>query len=97
MAECCNERDGTMIAELGKSESPPVAGARSVSSAATVELIEWLVGDECHDLDDAGLAAGFGRRLRAAGLPIDRLTLHFRTLHPEILGRSVAWSPNEAV
>ena len=86
-----------MIAESGKCGSPLIDGVGSVSSAATVELIEWLAGDECHELDDAGLAAGFGRRLRAAGLPIDRLTLHLRTLHPEILGRSVAWAPNEAV
>ena len=33
----------------------------------------------------------------APGLPIDRLTLHLRTLHPEILGRTVAWAPGEAV
>jgi adenylate cyclase len=83
-----------MIAKVGKSESRPVAGR--TRSAAAVELIEWLVGDECHELDDAGLAAAFGRRLRAVGLPVDRLTLHLRTLHPEILGRSVAWAPNEA-
>ena len=86
-----------MIAESGKSGSPPATGAGSTSSAATVALIEWLAGDECHELDDAGLAAGFGRRLRAAGLPIDRLTLHLRTLNPEIFGRSVAWAPDEAV
>jgi adenylate cyclase len=91
------KEDGSMIAESSKSGSPPATDGGSASSAATVALIEWLVGDECHELDDAGLAAGFGRRLRAAGLPIDRLTLHLRTLNPEIFGRSVAWAPNEAV
>jgi adenylate cyclase len=60
-------------------------------------VIEWLSGDECHELDDAGLIAEFGRRLRKAGLPIDRLTLHLRTLHPEIVGRTIAWAPNEPV
>ncbi|GLS32557.1 adenylate cyclase [Mesorhizobium albiziae] len=85
-----------MIAESGKSASPQASGG-SVSSAARVALIEWLAGDECHALDDAGLAAEFGGRLRAAGLPIDRLTLHLRTLHPEIFGRSVAWAPGETV
>src|SRR5450432_1811181 len=69
----------------------------SVGSFAVAKVIEWLIGDECHELDDAGLIAGLGRRLRAAGLPIDRLTLHLRTLHPEILGRTVAWAPREAV
>jgi adenylate cyclase len=86
----------TMVGESGKSASPPASGG-CASSAAMVALIEWLAGDECHALDDAGLAAEFGGRLCAAGLPIDRLTLHLRTLHPEIFGRSVAWAPGETV
>lgn len=68
----------------------PAAGSSKI-----LDVVEWLTGNECHELDDAGLIAGLGRRLQAAGLPIDRLTLHLRTLHPEILGRTVAWSPNE--
>jgi adenylate cyclase len=76
------------------------AGATSGSAdgySVIPEVIEWLAGDECHELDDPGLIAGLARRLRAAGLPIDRLTLHLRTLHPEIVGRTVAWAPNEPV
>src|SRR5271168_5324122 len=69
----------------------------TTGSSRILEVVEWLTGDECHELDDAGLIASLGRRLRAVGLPIDRLTLHLRTLHPEILGRAVAWSPNEPV
>ena len=60
-------------------------------------IVEWLSSDECHELDDAGLIAGLGRRLRAAGLPVDRISLHLRTLHPELLGRTLAWAPNEPV
>jgi adenylate cyclase len=60
-------------------------------------VIEWLAGNECHDLDDADFVARTGRRLRRAGLPVDRLTLHLRTLHPEFLGRTVAWSPGAPV
>src|SRR6266404_3940958 len=61
------------------------------------DIIEWLAGNECHELDDAGLVAGLGRRLQGAGLPVDRLTLHLRTLHPELLGRSIAWSADSPV
>jgi adenylate cyclase len=86
-----------MIAGSGKPGARPTTSDGPGHSAAAVELIEWLAGDECHDLDDAGLAAGLGQRLRAAGLPIDRLTLHLRTLHPEIFGSSVLWAPDEAV
>jgi adenylate cyclase len=73
-----------------------VGGDRIVPHAV-LSLIEWLSGDECHALDEADLVFGLGRRLRDLGLPIDRLTLHLMTLHPEIIGRSVAWAPNEPV
>ena len=73
------------------------AGNSGVNTAATLSLIEWLTGDECHALDEAGLVAGLGRRLRVLGLPIDRLTLHLTTLHPEFIGRTFAWAPGEPV
>jgi len=63
----------------------------------TLNLIEWLVSERCCDLDDAGLIAELGTRLNALGLPVDRLTLHLRTLHPEIFGRTIAWAPDEPV
>lgn len=69
----------------------------TINSAAISTLIEWLTGDEAHALDEAGLTFALGRRLRALGLPIDRLVLHLMTLHPEIVGRSVAWAPSEPV
>jgi adenylate cyclase len=64
---------------------------------AMSEIIDWLVGDECHEHDDAMLAAELGRRLRATGLPLDHLGLYFRTLHPEIRGRTIGWAPDEPV
>ena len=70
--------------------SPP-----AFESLGAFELIDWLSGDECHDLDLLGLASGFGLRLRAAGIPLDRMALQMRTLHPLVRGGTVAWSPNE--
>jgi adenylate cyclase len=81
----------------------PVAGdqqaslGRSVDPNLVLSVLEWLSGDECHSIDEAGLIAGLGRRLQAIGLPIDRLTLHLMTLHPEFLGRTIAWAPGEPV
>ena len=66
-------------------------------TAAISATIEWLAGDECHALDEAALAAELGRRLRSAGLPLDHLGLYLRTLHPEILGHTVGWAPDEPV
>jgi adenylate cyclase len=64
---------------------------------AMSEIIDWLAGDECHELDGAGLATELGRRLRAIGLPLDHLGLYLRALHPEILGRTIAWTPDGPV
>ncbi|MFT3999782.1 MAG: adenylate/guanylate cyclase domain-containing protein [Rhizobium sp.] len=68
-----------------------------INPTAALSLIEWLTGDECHALDEASLVSGLGRRLRALGLPVDRLTLHLTTLHPEFVGRTFAWAPGEPV
>lgn len=68
-----------------------------ISARDLLDVIEWLAGDECHSLDEAGLLSSLGRRLRVLGLPIDRLTLHLTTLHPKLMGRSIAWTPGEPV
>ncbi|MDK1378692.1 MULTISPECIES: adenylate/guanylate cyclase domain-containing protein [unclassified Sinorhizobium] len=66
-------------------------------TGALLGVIDWLAGDECHATDEAGLLSGLGRRLCALGVPIDRMTLHLMTLHPELIGRSIAWAPGEPV
>ncbi len=71
--------------------------ALNADQSSVLSILEWLSGDECHSVDEAGLIAGLGKRLRQIGLPIDRLTLHLMTLHPEILGRTLAWAPGEPV
>ncbi|HTA65369.1 MAG TPA: adenylate/guanylate cyclase domain-containing protein [Xanthomonadaceae bacterium] len=68
-----------------------------VDLAAVLESIEWLTGDESHDLDAQALLAGLGLRLRRMGIPLDRLVLHLRTIHPETRGRTLAWAPDEDV
>jgi adenylate cyclase len=67
------------------------------ATQGNVDVARWLSSDECHELDAAHMIVGLGQRLRSFGMPIDRLGLHFRTLHPHILGRSILWSPGKAV
>jgi adenylate cyclase len=59
-----------------------------------MDIREWLAAGHT-TADEAGLVAALGHRLRAAGLPVDRLVLHQRTLHPDILARAIAWAPDE--
>lgn len=73
------------------------ASERASTTASALAIIEWLGGNECHNLDDAALVGELGRRLSLAGLPLDRLSLHFRTLHPELAGRTIAWAPDEPI
>ena len=70
-------------------------GLENASERAVCHITEWLAGDECHELDLSGLIAGFGVRLRVAGIPLDRMALHIRTLHPLLQGRAIAWGPGE--
>lgn len=67
------------------------------ATAKSQAIAAWLLACDSHELEEADLIAGLGRRLRAAGLQLDRLTLHLRTLHPEIIARTVAWAPDEPV
>jgi adenylate cyclase len=85
-----NAHDRPGIASRSRSE-------RASTTTSVLAIIEWLGGNECHDLDDAGLIAGLGRRLSDAGLPLDRFSVHFRTLHSAIAGRTIAWAPDEPV
>jgi adenylate cyclase len=70
---------------------------RTADAGSILSVVEWLSGDDCHALDEPGLIAALGRRLVDIGLPVDRLTLHLMTLHPEFLGRTLAWAPGEPV
>src|SRR5262249_49866973 len=66
-------------------------------SQAAQEIVNWLSGCETRPLDEAGLLEALGLRLRAAGIPLDRFTLHIRIPHPELAGYTVAWAPGESV
>ena len=79
-----------------KERSKEAMKNRTTQSDA-IDVARWLSSDECHELDDANMMSGLGQRLRSLGMPIDRLGLHLRTLHPHILARSILWSPGEPV
>ncbi|WP_312948458.1 adenylate/guanylate cyclase domain-containing protein [Agrobacterium sp.] len=69
----------------------------SSNSNGLLTIIEWLSGDECNGVDDIGLVAQLGKKLHQLGIPVDRLTLHMTTLHPDLVGRTIAWAPREPI
>jgi adenylate cyclase len=54
-------------------------------------VLDWLVGEARHLRDTARLLGELCDRLVADGLPIARVTVHIRTLHPEMLGERFVW------
>lgn len=48
-------------------------------------------------LGDADRIAELGRRLVGAQIPVTRLALYRRTLHPGILARATAWAPSRPI
>ena len=48
-------------------------------------------------LGDADRVACLGRRLTGSAVPVGRLALYRRTLHPGVLARATAWAPSRPV
>ncbi|MFZ5790295.1 MAG: adenylate/guanylate cyclase domain-containing protein [Pseudomonadota bacterium] len=61
----------------------------------TAELTRWLLeeGRRAATLDEA--VAGLGELLIAEGLPLARLGIHLRALHPQVRGLRVLWLPGQ--
>jgi adenylate cyclase len=65
-------------------------GSWPTSRSAT---LDWLVNETAGERFLDNLFAQFCNRLRAEGVPLDRTTLHLRTLHPQFMGARLLWRP----
>ena len=74
-------------------------GAQSrVDGPLTIAQVEdWLLSDALRIADPLHLFEGFVWRLVAAGLAIDRATLHVGTLHPQLRGFAWNWNAADAL
>ena len=59
-------------------------------------IADWIL-DEGRCLRLGELIAGFGGRLGRAGIPVSRISLHIRQLHPQFYSRGFFWRRGEAV
>jgi adenylate cyclase len=66
-------------------------------AAELAKVADWL-NSGAHSITAAGpLMAEFCERLAAGGLPLWRVGIFVRTLHPDVLGRNFIWRPGAEV
>jgi adenylate cyclase len=61
------------------------------------EIEEWLLDGAMREHDMLALFEQLAWRLAAASLPVDRLSLHIGTLHPQIIGFAWNWSRDDGL
>ena len=54
--------------------------------------VDWLMRDAWEATSIQELVARLARQLLVAGVPVARMNLLVRTLHPQVMGRSYVWS-----
>jgi len=60
-------------------------------------LADWLLDGAPGATDSGSVVARIGEDLRAAGVPVDRISAFVRTLHPTVVGRAFRWSTGQPV
>src|SRR5579864_9811301 len=65
--------------------------------SGAAELSSWLIRDGRFLQGNSELLAEFCHRVAAAGVPIDRVSLHQRAFHPQYRGVSRIWRPDAAL
>jgi adenylate cyclase len=61
------------------------------------EIADWLIDGARSAPAVTDMISELNQRLTTAGIPVWRVGLFIRTLHPEIFGRNFIWKPGEAV
>ena len=77
--------------------APPLTGERGEGAlaAAAPRLNAWLLSEGRFLTDNGALFAAFCERVAAAGVPLDRASLHSRALHPRYRGVARIWKPDQ--
>ncbi len=66
------------------------------SAIAANPLVEWILGDGWDAPALPDLVRGLCQRMVALAIPLCRMRLHVRTLHPQYLGTSYTWTQGRA-
>src|SRR5258706_212150 len=63
----------------------------------TKSIVEWLIDGARSEQEAEGVLAALCERLVACGLPLWRVAVFVRTLHPEVIARRFVWQPGQSV
>src|SRR5215472_10281988 len=83
------------MAQANRPSSGADVAASGGTSALLQPVIAWLLREGRFLGDNSLLFGQFCERIAAAGLPLDRATLHLRALHPEYRGVARIWQPGK--
>jgi adenylate cyclase len=81
---------------LTRAELAPHAGG-IMNTAELQNLIDWLIDGARSAMDPSRMMSETCERMVAAGLPLWRVGVFVRTLHPDIYGRNFVWKPGAEV
>ena len=70
---------------------------RAMNASEFQELTDWLIDGARSAAEPADMMTQTCERLVAAGLPLWRVGVFIRTLHPDIFGRNFVWRPGAKV
>jgi adenylate cyclase len=81
------------ISEIRRCAQEP--GVKAVSD--TAPIVEWLVAGARSAAEPHEVLAQLSGRLVACGIPLWRVGVFVRTLHPNVMGRRLMWQPDAEV
>lgn len=70
-----------------------MSGPKACWPAVRLRTLDWLARESRRERLIDALLAGVGARLLEDGLPLARVTLQLRTLHPQFYGARLLWRP----
>jgi adenylate cyclase len=89
-------RRGSLRAAQGSLPRLSIAGDNAAMTDVR-SVIDWLVDGARSASTPQDVLAEMGARLVAAGIPLRRVNVFVRTLHPDLMGRRLRWEPGKAV
>ena len=75
----------------------PVVPAAAPASCTVADLEHWLLRDAARETEMVLLFESLVWRMVAAGLPLDRASVHMGTLHPQLIGFAWNWLINDGL